>query len=693
MIHHERFDFRAGLALLVLACVAHVWLVLPGFRNPPRDGHEFRQTQTALTAYWIAREGWALPPPLPLFGPSWSVPLEFPFYQGIVAALSRIGGLPLEPTGRAVALVFFYLALPGIHLLAARLALTRGQRLALIGLLLLSPVYAFFSRSISIESFALCASVWFLWSLDRLLPPGRIRGLAVLRCVALAVVAALAKITTYAVFLIPAALLTLRAWNYDRTLSWSEQCRRLGPAMIGPALGIIVGYAWVAYGDAVKAANPLSEFLTSANVRDWTYGTLSLRWNAGFWLGLLRVITADLIMSSTLLIGCVAWLMAGRGHGRWGLGLLLCFLGGPLVFANLYLVHNYYWYASGLFGLAWVLLGLVRLMDGTGAPRGAGWLAIGLVLTVQGWGYRYGLCTLQNNPALQERPPIGRILQQTTDEQEVIATFGWDWNPSLAYFAERKAIMLRGAAEAQQPNLDQIVAGLTGVTLGAFIAATDQPDIVANESAVAVALGMYPEPSLRNKDYRIYYPRERIDSLAELVSVADRADFRLQSPGPEGIFGLNWEHFEFAQLEDTTGFGGFSPSPYALEVPFGLSSVIIDNAPALNVHAPTRISFNPPAGATSFHMTWGFLPGAYADGNLGDGVAIELEFHAVGEVTPQVLWTAEHDPFTRPADRGPQELMVTFPPLSPGKLVLRVRPGPNRNISYDWVYLQTLRIE
>ena len=45
------------------------------------DRYQFRLTQTALGAYWLQRDGFSLAHPLPIFGPPWSVPLEFPLYQ------------------------------------------------------------------------------------------------------------------------------------------------------------------------------------------------------------------------------------------------------------------------------------------------------------------------------------------------------------------------------------------------------------------------------------------------------------------------------------------------------------------------------------------------------------------------------------------------------------------------------------
>ena len=86
----------AGMLLLAL------WVLTRHWNQPILDRHEFRQLQTALSTYWLRADGFRLAYPLPLFGPPWSAPLEFPLYQACVAGLSGTFHLPLEQTGRAV---------------------------------------------------------------------------------------------------------------------------------------------------------------------------------------------------------------------------------------------------------------------------------------------------------------------------------------------------------------------------------------------------------------------------------------------------------------------------------------------------------------------------------------------------------------------------------------------------------------
>jgi hypothetical protein len=100
------------------------------------DRYEFRQLQTALGTFWLAQDGWQLAYLLPLFGPPWSVPMEFPIYQFIVAHLHTLTGYPLEQTGRLVGISFLFASLPAVFDFLAITGLRRSRRLIVLALIL-----------------------------------------------------------------------------------------------------------------------------------------------------------------------------------------------------------------------------------------------------------------------------------------------------------------------------------------------------------------------------------------------------------------------------------------------------------------------------------------------------------------------------------------------------------------------------
>ena len=70
-----------------------------GFGEPLCDRHAFRQTQTALSTYWILHGGGLLAYETPVFGAPYSAPFEFPLYQWIVALVHLVTRMSLDLTG------------------------------------------------------------------------------------------------------------------------------------------------------------------------------------------------------------------------------------------------------------------------------------------------------------------------------------------------------------------------------------------------------------------------------------------------------------------------------------------------------------------------------------------------------------------------------------------------------------------
>src|SRR4051812_35514617 len=187
-----------------------LWLTTRGWQNSILDRHEFRQLQTATSAYWLREDGYKLDYELPLFGPPWSIPMEFPVHQWIVATTSNVLGTPLEQTARGVGIFFLLALLPAVYGLAGFFGLAPSRRLLVAAAVLASPTYLFYSRAFMIETTALCFSTWFLYAIGRAVRDNCIR--CAVGATVFAVLAALAKTTTFLVFLPPAGILVVWLW-------------------------------------------------------------------------------------------------------------------------------------------------------------------------------------------------------------------------------------------------------------------------------------------------------------------------------------------------------------------------------------------------------------------------------------------------------------------------------------------------
>src|SRR4051812_18667811 len=96
--HRARFP----RVLVALALAVSLAVLLWGLSAPLADLHSFRQTQTAVSVYWMLHGGPWLDYWTPVLGAPWSAPFEFPLYQWIVAALVGATGLPIDSAGRLV---------------------------------------------------------------------------------------------------------------------------------------------------------------------------------------------------------------------------------------------------------------------------------------------------------------------------------------------------------------------------------------------------------------------------------------------------------------------------------------------------------------------------------------------------------------------------------------------------------------
>ena len=62
-----------------------LYFLLYRFGTSLSDQFGFRQTQTAISSFWMAKEWSFFSYQTPVLGYPWSIPFEFPLYQAIVA--------------------------------------------------------------------------------------------------------------------------------------------------------------------------------------------------------------------------------------------------------------------------------------------------------------------------------------------------------------------------------------------------------------------------------------------------------------------------------------------------------------------------------------------------------------------------------------------------------------------------------
>jgi hypothetical protein len=236
---------------LAAVAMAHaIYVLLAWIDIPILDQHPWRQVQTALTAYWLMHGGPFFAYETPIVGSGWSIPFEFPLYQGLVAIVATMG-VKLEVAGRLISFAFFLGGLWPIRMLWKDLSLPPVGLPIVFALLLTSPQYSFWSRTFMIESCAWCLALLWLGLFVRFLVGGRL--LTGIFAIVVGLLAVLAKATTLPAFVLIGGMILLpRFWRWIRAGLPRTEIVPLALALAAMLLPLAGGFAWVAFSDTVK---------------------------------------------------------------------------------------------------------------------------------------------------------------------------------------------------------------------------------------------------------------------------------------------------------------------------------------------------------------------------------------------------------------------------------------------------------
>lgn len=417
---------------------------IPQLGHSLAEAWSFRQTQTAFTVKEYVAHGIDLfSTPLPVFGPDSMVPMEFPLFQGVAALLANLG-LSVDMAARLLALIGFQAV---AVLLAVLLVRWFGRAVAVVavGLLQFLPFGLFFGAASLIDFTSVAFALLMVVGIDRWWNGSSVWWLVASS--AGAVLGFLVKITSipsWGFLVLASAILVIVK------LGWKASWKRLLVGLVvSPGLGFAVGVAWTLYADAVKRSQPLTEFVTSSNLRAWNFGSLSQRVDPeNYWVILDRI--AQQIAGPALiglLIAVVAAIMMPTLQDRVRLtGLLAVAASGPLVFFNLYVVHNYYLiaiYPAIVAAMAVGFVWLYRRVPFGGWRRTALAVLAAVVLFASTAMSELGRGDIAQLAYGGARPAVSSLLLDQTQPGDLIVMVGCDWDPSFLYYADREGVMFR----------------------------------------------------------------------------------------------------------------------------------------------------------------------------------------------------------------------------------------------------------
>jgi hypothetical protein len=485
---------------IFIVCLVYSLLALStGWNNPLLDQHPFRQTQTAISVYYMLKGSSWIAYETPVLGAPWSIPFEFPGYQWIVATLVKFSNIPLDQAGRFVSACFFYLSLIPIYIILSCLNIQKRYRWIFLSLLVTSPLYIFWSRTFMIESTALFFSLAYLAAVGSY--SQQKKAVYVLFAIFFGVLGAVVKITTFASFLLAAILFTLHAW-YKSQKNRADIILALAiPAITFVLIPYIAFSAWTHFADAHKQLNPIaSGFITSSALTTWNFGTLQQRFSLAFLRPFKRVLLGDLPVSSPAILFLIPWLFFGQ-YRELAITSLFLFLFPILTFANLHIIHGYYQYANGIFLVSAIGFCLLNLLEREDTKKNLGFATLILCLLLQ-----VKLNWVQETE-IKEKPLLetADIIRKSTSPDDVSIIYGYDWSPALPYYSQRRALMFFGMHLPSEPKLKSALKNLSKYRVGAIVACLEKME---SKEIVAfiTAYHFQSTAAFSNSECRVYLP-------------------------------------------------------------------------------------------------------------------------------------------------------------------------------------------
>jgi 4-amino-4-deoxy-L-arabinose transferase-like glycosyltransferase len=401
--------------------------------------YQFRQTQTAWGIREASRNGYDFfNLRMPVLGFPYQVPFEFPLFQNISALVGSIFELGVVESGRTTSLLFFCLGGILTFNLIAKLT-SASIAMFSVCLLYLTPFAIQWSNAVLIESLAsffLILSATFL----RLYFERGSSYLIGLSSLALSF-CALVKITT-AIPLIFFLVIFLMGGT-----SFRLRGKKIIVLLISFLFSLAPAFAWTRYADSVKENGIFTQWLTSASLRNWNFGTLEQRLSEFDWLRIFARLWLLGGVGFFVLIAFIFFVMYKNGKmGKLWVVLILPFV--PLItYFNLYVVHDYYFMAI-LFPSILLFSHALKLLKNRLNLNLSSFMSVFLifVLTVPSWTF-----TIQNRDyrsAIQSGrenvPPIASEIARNTAPVDRIFVVGCDWDPSVLFYADRYGVAAPG---------------------------------------------------------------------------------------------------------------------------------------------------------------------------------------------------------------------------------------------------------
>jgi hypothetical protein len=427
------------ITIFVTTLIANAFFITRGLNNTIYDNYDFRQAQTAITIDYFISDGITINYITPVLGEPWSIPMEFPLYQYVTASFSKITNFSIDTSGRIISIVFFYIALLYCYLIVKTIIKDKILALLPISLLLLNPVYLFWSRTIMIESTALALSLSYLYYVMLFMETKKRWAIVIL----IGGLAFMVKITTALLFMPLIAMVIIFKWYHNSSrFKFKALSKYFLWGVLTCLIPLILGLLWSNYADGIRSENPIANsFLTIKKLENWNFGTMQQKFDINVWsLIFKRILDVKIIVINIFFLALV---LMKKPKSIWlYLILIFSFLLGPLIFTNLYFVHRYYIYASYLFligSFAFVAIHLFQLNKWYYSSLAIVFMVLNLMYQYKTYQYRYYYDQITNN--FPTKGIVEKVRNNISENGKFII-IGNDWNSDISYYSHRKSVSI-----------------------------------------------------------------------------------------------------------------------------------------------------------------------------------------------------------------------------------------------------------
>ncbi|WP_322052176.1 ArnT family glycosyltransferase [Paraburkholderia bannensis] len=438
---------RIAFAFAILLLGMSAWLAFQYSSVPLLGSYGFRETQTALTAYWTCKAGFHGAFWTPVAGYPWAIPFEFPIYQWVVAAIGCPMGVNLDPVGRIVSYAFWIACLWPAWRISRRLfdAQAKLYFWVFAALFLSSPLYLLYGRSFMVETAALFFSLSFLACAIEM-SFGNDRWIDALTAGIFLTLAILQKSTTA----LPLMLLgVVYLWKARSDILRNfHRAPMLYKGITAYVIPFVIGVAWVKFSDHAKMANAMGSFLTSDALRGWNFGTLQARYSKELWVDVIwnRVIGEN-IAGHFGAIAIIVGLVCAPKRRILILASVALYLTYFMAFEHLLFLHKYYPLSNTVYVIFATSVSLAALIEyrANWTPvvivALAGILIINLNVFFSDGSFAEESRQFSDNYQLFETT---RFVRDHTASDAELLVYGDDWNSEIPYYSQRKSFNVGG---------------------------------------------------------------------------------------------------------------------------------------------------------------------------------------------------------------------------------------------------------